>query len=114
MVAVENKPDAIEYVKLEYRDICLHLYIQIEPNSFTTLPDHISPSDFTDPITLDSLEVGKIYGFLVENEKWYIAGSLESINGMIENKFRGSSKRAVFIPIKNELVETDKIIWVKL
>jgi hypothetical protein len=63
---------------------------------------------------MDSLEEGKVYGFLVEDEKWYLAGSLESINRMIESRLRGSSKRAVFVPVKNSLIETSKIVWVKL
>jgi hypothetical protein len=63
---------------------------------------------------MEQLEEGKIYGFLIENEKWYLAGSLESINRMIESRLRGSSKRAFFVPIKNKLVETSKIVWVKL
>jgi hypothetical protein len=63
---------------------------------------------------LDSLESGKVYGFLVENNKWYLAGSLEMFNNMIDNEFRGTNKHKVFITIKNTLIDINEIKWVRV
>jgi hypothetical protein len=51
---------------------------------------------------------------LIENDKWYLAGSLEHFNEMIDCGFRGSCKRSVFVTIKNTLVDVSEIKWVKV
>jgi hypothetical protein len=66
------------------------------------------------PFTLDTPETGKVYGFLVENDKWYLAGSFEFFNTMIDNRFRNSTKNKVFVSIKNSLVDVKEIKWVKV
>ena len=66
------------------------------------------------PFTLDTPERGKVYGFLIENDKWYLAGSLDFFNTMIDNRFRNSTKHKVFVSIKNSLVDVKEIKWVKV
>ncbi len=83
-------------------------FYSIKPSKFSTFPEGVKAADFTDPINLDELKEGEVYGFLVEDKKWYIAGSLKNINAMILSKFRGSSTEKVFVPFKNVLVPVKK------
>ncbi len=110
-VAVEQNIEALQYVKEEFR----HLYslFFIEPTEFISLPEGVVADDFTDPITLEELKDGEIYGFLVEGNNWYLAGSLKDFNNMIETKFKDSTKHRVFVPFKNALVDIKEIKWVK-
>ncbi len=78
------------------------------------VPNIFNICDFTDPITLEPLVKGEVYGFLVEGDKWYLAGSLKKFNNMIEIGFRNSTKCRVFVPYKNCIVDTSDIKWVKV
>jgi hypothetical protein len=112
--AVDENVDAMKFVKPDFLNrvnVSTHI---INPTVFTVLPTSVTIDDLTDPITLDSPKSGEVYGFLVEGDKWHLAGSLSTFNEMIENRFQGSSKGRVFVPIKNVLVATELLRWVKL
>lgn len=84
------------------------------PRDFSSLPDGITGADFIDPISLEEPEEGEVYGFCVEEGRWYLAGRLEDLNKMIETGFRKSSKTSVFVPFKNAHVALKDIQWVRL
>jgi hypothetical protein len=99
----------------QYNDMRKELFNPgIAVTSYISLPSNVSVDDFTDPITLDALESGQVYGFLIENDHWYLAGSLTNINALISIKFRGSSTKNVFIPCKNAMVPVKKLKWVRI
>jgi hypothetical protein len=50
----------------------------------------------------------------VEGEKWYLAGSLETMNEMIATNYKHSTLDAVFIPMKNSLVPVSELHWVRV
>ncbi len=133
--AVKHDGFSLQYVKEQTREICIEAVRQdgralqhvnpefinllqiidsIEPTEFVAFPSHLNLADFTDPITLEELVPGEVYGFLVEDNTWYLAGSLKNCNTMIKQMFRGSSKNKVFVPIKNKLVPVEHILWVKI
>jgi hypothetical protein len=141
LAAVKNNGRALEYVEEQTPEICIaaidtddgykyakyvdpDLYHHIKhligkvrsnlinPSEFVSFPEGVSSADFTDPITLDCLKEGEIYGFLVDCQKWYVAGSLKNMNRMIISKFRESSNEYVFVPFKNSLISVEEIKWV--
>jgi hypothetical protein len=111
-IAFNKNPNSVLYMKPEFK-ILFDTSVLIKPSNPIPFPSHLNPDDFTDPISFDSLQKDSIYGFLVENDKWYLAGSLTSFNHMIAHNVRNSSKHSVFVPIKNCMVSTSDIIWVK-
>jgi hypothetical protein len=117
LIAYDQNPYiAIKYIKPEILQQIYHIILNdtIEPSEFINFPEGINATDFTDPITLDELIKGEIYGFLIEGIKMYLVGSLNNINIMIKNKFRKSTTRNIFVPYKNELVHVSKIKWVRI
>jgi hypothetical protein len=127
-------PFIIEFVRIQTANICLAAmcldtavlsYIDqefmylfdnhtlIQPAVFVTLPENIDPSEYVDPITLCGLEEGTVYGFIVQNGNWHLAGSLASMNEMITSGYRGSNSTNVFVPIKNQLIDVSTIQWVQ-
>lgn len=111
-IAFNKNPNAVLYMKPQFK-ILFDTSNLIKPSNPIPFPSHLNPDDFTDPISFDSLQKDSIYGFLVENDKWYLAGSLTSFNHMIAHNVRNSSKHSVFVPIKNSMYSTSTIIWVK-
>lgn len=135
LLAVQKNGNNLKYVKLQTDDICLaavknkHTAVQyVHPQymylfrpgldasslPIETLPDTVNLKDYTDPITLDDLKEGELYGWIVENEQWYLAGSLTYLNQMIQMNFNKSTLEEVFIPIKNTLVPVENIRWVPM
>jgi hypothetical protein len=133
MEAVRQNGLAIQYVIYQTIELCEVAFQQtklsqeymvepfqdefkdnVHPTHLETLPEFVSVSDFTDPITLDPLIAHEIYGWIVEGEKWYLAGSLETINEMIETNYKHSSLDAVFIPMKNSLFPVSQLHWVRV
>lgn len=133
MEAVRQNGLAIQYVFHQTMELCEAAFRQtklsreymVEPfqEEFKTmirlthlemLPESMSFSDYTDPITLEPLVSDTIYGWIVENDRWYLAGSLETMNTMIETNYKHSSMDAVFIPIKNNLFPVSKLHWVRV
>jgi hypothetical protein len=141
LAAIKQNVWALQYVKEQTPEICIaaceenynciklvkpemYQYIPnienileecpIEPHTFEKFPRGISNTDFIDPITIDNLIEGEIYGFIIEQGKWYVAGSLKNINKMILSKFRESSYEYVFVPFKNALVSVEEIKWVRV
>ena len=86
----------------------------LTPTEFAALPDGITVANFTEPISLEEPKKGEIYGFCVENGRWYLAGSLNDLNMMIKTRFGNSSNSSVFVPFKNALVASKDIQWVRL
>jgi hypothetical protein len=132
--AINTNPFIIQYVKVQTPIICLTAvslhadtiaYIHqefmylfdnhtlIQPTEFVTLPSTIDTSEYVDPITLCGLEEGTVYGFIVQNGNWHLAGSLASMNEMITSGYRGSNRNNVFVPIKNQLIDVSTIQWVQ-
>jgi hypothetical protein len=113
LAAYNQRSDAKQYIKSEILQTISHLLNDtLEPTEFASFPEGILATDFTDPVTLDELQPGIIYGFLVEGQCWYLANSLETTNTFIDSRFRGSSRTKVFVPFKNSLVDTNKIKWI--
>ncbi len=79
--------------------------------------DHLILSDeeLIDPISYEVINKGSgiICAFLFENGKHYLVGTLDSLNTLIYKSFQGSNKNAIFVPIKNQLISTKELIWVK-
>ena len=107
-LAYDEDPNTYNLFKEEWKPH-INRSITIEPKHFETLPSDINVSDLVDPITFEPLS--GICGFIVDGERWHLAGSLESLNHMVINGFNGSNKRRVFIPIKNTVVEIKEIKW---
>jgi hypothetical protein len=85
----------------------------IDPSklSLEWLPASVNYKEIADPFTHDELHDDEIYGWIVENGKWYLAGSLTVFNQMISNDYKESSADSVFIPIKNALYPVKDIRW---
>ncbi len=113
LAAFKQNKWVLELVRPEFKHLCVET-IQIQPTAFVTLPSSVNWKELTDPITLDGLIEGEIYGWIVESEKWYLAGSLNSFNEMIQNQFKESSSHNVFVPMKNALYPVKDIHWVRL
>lgn len=113
LAAVENCPGALKYVNPIFRNQMI-ISMYIKPTEIIPFPAHLNKKDFTDPIALEELVEGEIYGFLIEGERWYLAGSLKEFNKMIEYNFKGSTKMSVFVPFKNTHICTRRIKWVRL
>lgn len=109
--AVSNEPDAFDFVDPSLKYI---FDIKIEPTTFVDLPSYVNWKELTDPITLDPLIKGEIYGWIVEGERWYLAGSLTSFNIMIRTVFKNSYAAFVFVPMKNSLYPVKDIQWVRI
>ncbi len=82
------------------------------PTRFEELPSSVDREELVDPVTFDPIE--GVCGFIVSGDTWYLAGSLSTLNTMIKERFKGSNKRRVFIPIRNELVAVSEIKWAKI
>jgi hypothetical protein len=113
IAAVQQDEKALHFVRPEFKHLCVKT-TQLQPTVFVTLPSSVDWKEITDPITLDSLIEGEIYGWIVEKENWYLAGSLTSFNTMIQNQFKGSTSNNVFVPIKNALVPVKDIQWARV
>ncbi len=110
-VAYEQTKLAREYMWEEFQEV---FRVVVRPRCYETPPESMNYSDFTDPITLEPLVSDTIYAWIVEGEKWYLAGSLETINEMIETNYKQSSLDSVFIPIKNALFPVNDLHWVRV
>lgn len=117
LAAVKQNNDAIKYVPAEFLERCRQeittdgQILHIE--NLSSLPSAYSFSDFVDPYTLDSLIEGETYAFIVENDKWYLAGSYSMFQDMISTRYRRSNLSSLFVPFKNNLVQTSQLVWVK-
>ncbi len=133
MEAVRQDGVAIQYVFYPTMELCEAAFQQtilaryymvkpfqeefidkIRPTHLESLPDTIAISDVADPITLEPLVADTIYGWIVEHGRWYLAGSLKTINKMIATNYKDSSLDAVFIPIKNSLFPVSELHWVRV
>jgi hypothetical protein len=86
----------------------------LTPTEFAALPSGITAADFTDPISLEEPQEGEVYGFCVEGDNWFLAGSLKDFNSMIETRFKESNSSYIFVPFKNQKVKTADMKWVLL
>jgi hypothetical protein len=82
-------------------------------HNFPNLLSHLKASEFTDPIIVDTIIPGEIYGFIIEHDNLYLAASLKQFNNMIPFAFRGYNLLNVFVPIKNSLIPIESIRWVQ-
>ena len=133
LAAVRQNGFAIKYVLEQTIELCEAAYQQIKqskeymdeqfqsyfsqairPTYYEQLPDFVERSELTDPITLEQLSSQTVSGWIVEENKWYFAGSLVSFNEMIELSYKGSSDTHVFVPLKNDLFPIKNLHWVRL
>ena len=85
----------------------------LQPTKFIDLPNEFVDKQLTDPISFEEVVKGDVLAFLKEGGKHYFACSLTSINELITQRFRGSNKANVYVPLKNALMPVDKLQWAK-
>jgi hypothetical protein len=81
---------------------------------YTPLPEFVGKvEDLEDPITLDPLEKNSLYAFYINKttQKFYVAGSFESIFETISKNFRGSNYANIFVPTLNEHYPFNDLVW---
>jgi len=101
-------------VDKQFREICMnYIASMFEPTKFIELPPSLCINELVDPITFEAPVKGELYAFLIEKDKYYIAGSYTSLKEMIKQAFRGSSTEQVFIPMRNGLVPNSELHWVR-
>jgi hypothetical protein len=133
LTAVRQNGFAIRYVLEQTMELCEAAYAQtrfsrtfmdepfwhhfsqtICPTQFATLPPSINVSELTDPITLEPLIPHSISGWIIEHNNWYFAGSLDTLNEMVERSYKESTDTHVFVPLKNSLFPIKDLHWVRL
>ncbi len=97
----------------KFKELCKSIVSKLTPTTFIELPSTVIMEELIDPITFEEPIKREIYAFLKDGEKYYLAGSLTILNDMIKNEFRGSTVDNVFIPIRNCLIPTAELHWVR-
>jgi hypothetical protein len=93
--ALAQTPEAERHLSLQFR------YLVDGPIEFSDPPADICMDELEDPIELGPLIKGRTYGFIIQHDKWYVAGSLELFNKLATDGFRGSTRQHVFVPLLN-------------
>jgi hypothetical protein len=111
--AVQNDERNIRFVPEHLKESVLRRKDDLFRN-LSELPSSINIDELEDPVMFEKLEKDKIYGFFIQNEKWYVGISHEVALKFIVEKFHDSNKQKIFIPTLNSLYELEKLRWVKI
>ncbi len=110
--AVKNNYKALNYVDAAF----LYHLITVEllnPTELIDLPNEFIGETLIDPVSFEEVVKDDIIAFLKEENKYYFVCSLTSINEIITQRFRGSDKANVYVPLKNALMPVDKLLCTK-
>ena len=111
IAAYRNNPASEQYMWPEFIGKCQYYVPHLEPTHFIALPESVDTEQLIDPVSFEVPKKGEACAFLKQGAKYHFAGTLGTINEMIKNAFRGSSEKKVFVPIRNSLISTAKLLW---